>query len=508
MLKHLIVSIQFSVLIAGVEGLSAAPSRQDDSLEEILSQLPNRELSLDFILIAAMNYADSFQAIKTGLARKKIPERNARAPLDPRLRVSGGYLYDETERSNSFEPQSIKAGRGVVGLDVPLSTGTYLSLEVEQSKNRVALPSSVIRYWETKGALGIRQSLLKDSFGWATRNAIEASRHQATAIESESLVSAEEFLLSIIDQFHQAWLSQRRLTTSEENLARRKKLLQGVRARLSRGAASEADFLQAESALLNAEVQLDQARLDLAEIWRSLILVLKLDQRFLEVDPLKIPLPLEDSFSEAEKLCKTLSVEEIYKRDAKVLRAEGLRKSAEALRAAARNRFLPQLDVVGKMGVGNNDGSFGTPIGDSLMGENPEWSVGVEFSIPLAHRRERADLLEAEIQSRQAVSFFETAKTESVVRWRDACDQVSVDATRVKALEEIVKKQKRREVLENNRFQVGSVGVFAVVQAGDDLAGVEASWREAQVRLRREAWTIARMSGGLRALLEKANAKL
>ena len=81
-------------------------------------------------------------------------------------------------------------------------------------------------------------------------------------------------------------------------------------------------------------------------------------------------------------------------------------KQRELELSANRNFLLPRLDAVGRYrlrGFGEKlmsagDGQFHDSLGDLATGDQQEWQVGLEFSVPLGYRRAHAAVRNSELQ--------------------------------------------------------------------------------------------------------------
>ncbi len=69
----------------------------------------------------------------------------------------------------------------------------------------------------------------------------------------------------------------------------------------------------------------------------------------------------------------------------------------------AKNQLLPQLDLVGTYGFNGLDFGFARSEHQVFDGQTPQWSIGVNFQIPLGNRQPRAQYEAATAQKEQAI---------------------------------------------------------------------------------------------------------
>lgn len=130
----------------------------------------------------------------------------------------------------------------------------------------------------------------------------------------------------------------------------------------------------------------------------------------------------------------------------------------------ARNLSLPQLDVVTSYGYNGLADSFGEARSQAFNSQAPQWSLGVQFSIPLGNVQARAQLKLVRDQQEQARLNIQRAEiTVSVdvdtVISRIEYNRQSVETARQSRLaaEEAVR-------ISNRRLEEGQVSSFDVIE--------------------------------------------
>ena len=106
----------------------------------------------------------------------------------------------------------------------------------------------------------------------------------------------------------------------------------------------QADLLQVEGAVIAAENALREDVNQLNNVWRQLIIYLKLDPAFLKIDPSKIPIVQGDYYKEARS-CKK-SRRKLWKTsEAKLKKLDLDYKAVKGQLDSSKNLTLPDLNL-------------------------------------------------------------------------------------------------------------------------------------------------------------------
>ncbi len=479
-------------------GLISNSEWENLSPEEALNKLPDRSLSVEFVLSTAVKSSDAFDQVRAELKRIPVSYLRSRALIDPYLFAGIIVEDDRSEPANNFAPISRESVGGQAGLRGRLPTGTDLQLRTTHERSEVDFAtSSLDPYHLNRFELSASQSLLKDAFGSGTRALMRSGSFGSRAAMEAVKVQGENLLLQFIRLYLDAWLAQRRVETARESLERRRRLKRAVDVRFKRGNAVKSESLQIDSAVLSSEVELMNAEKSLQETWRALVIGLKLPTSFLKIDPVKIPVKLDSSIEEASKLCSDLSETDVLERSNEVKAANLVAEAQKASSDYAKSISLWDVKANAKVAAQNREESFGGALGDTSSFKHRDWSVGVELQLPFFSFRERAEREEAKANAMRAQAQESLARSSTRIRWANSCSGLTIVKKEIESFKEAVKKQAARESFERERYQIGNTSVFNVVSAGDDLAFSEHSLRQAEVIGRLGAWEVLVLSGEL-----------
>ena len=479
-----------------LSSIIATSSWENLTPEEALNKLPGRSLSVEFVLLTALESADVFDQLRAELKKAPVLSLRSRSSLDPVF--FGGALYEDNkgEPATAFAPSQRKTFGGRMGVRGSLPTGTQLQASAQHEKSRLNfLNSPETDYHLNRIEFSANQSLTKDFFGQGNRALMRSGSAGSQAIAQSIKVQGENLLLQFVSLYLEAWLGQNRVITARDSLERRRRLKRSVDARLRRGNAVKSEGLQVNSAVLSSEVELLKAERSLQETWRALVIGLKLPLSFLSVDPTTIPVKLDGSIQEAEKLCRQLKEADILERNNEVSASRYQAEAQTAKNEYARGQSRWDVQATGKIGAQNREDHFSNALADSAGLKNPDWSVGVELSIPFLSLRERADRQEALSNSLQAKASESLTRSSVQIRWANACQGLTTAKKEIDSFKESAANQKSREAFESERYRLGSTTAFNVVSAGDDLSFADSNWRGAEAEGRLTAWNVLVLSG-------------
>lgn len=470
--------------------------------QRILNQLPGKVVTLDVVWARAMQSSDSFEQVASQKALEGAGALKSRAVTDPRLTLQYNWSDNRHEVSNQFAPSDMKNSVYGLGLATLLPTGTGLNADLTTASNSLSVAGFSPNYYESKLTLSLTQNLWQDFFGEATRAQIRAGEWKDKAVRAGLEKSVEEWSLAIQNVFYDAWLAKMRAQAMAENTQRRRRLERIVRIKTQRGTSETPDLLQTRSAFLAAKVQEAEAVQALKDRWQGLVVTLKLPAHWIDIDPLLVPIELDDPIPSAWAKCESRKDEWPAFSETEKARAEA--KAAEARYRAAQSMTRPDLEL--KLSAASNgiDTSARSPTFDEIRDySHPAYYLGVQFTMPLLSRGEEADYrtalaekIRTEAGARLAESNLKLDRLSScstLRRWREALVQ----------LKEARENQIQRAKLDERRFEIGRTPIFSVVQAGDDATLADLNYRSGEAQARMAAWKVLRLHDGFSGKIQQ-----
>lgn len=487
----------------------SSPGALPPDAQAYLAKLPQKKVTLDLVLAKAIESSDSFRAVLAAEPALAAPRLQARAPLDVRLYTKASHLEDRREPQNAFMPNNQITTAFAVGASTYFPTGTGLSAELGHGSTALRFPTIPgSDFFETRGTVTVTQNLWKDGFGYATRKGVEAGELSSQAQAMELQETLEDWTLGIVQVFYGAWLAQAQAKTALSNVDRRERLVKNTQLRVNRGTAETPDLLQVQNARLNAEVQKDQAAQMLGQRWRELRTAIKLPETLNNLDPIDVPIALDDPASSMLGLCGSSSKLNAAPKDSTTTRKADLQqKAAESLLARAKNVLAPSIELSAGVFSNGIDAARSPTFGEAFRRDHPGWSLGATVSLPLGQYAEEAAARVAFADQARSEAVASLARDQLQLDWVTHCLNLHRLKDARNRFETAFQNQTRRVKLENTRFGVGRGTTFAVVQAEDDATAAEMALLNAEAEFRMAAWRVRRLAQGFENYFKKGQAK-
>lgn len=470
--------------------------------QRVLNQLPGKAVTLDVVWARAMQSSDSFEHVASQKALEGSASLEARRLTDPRLTLQYNWSDNRHEVSNQFSPSNLKNSIYSLGLTTALPTGTGISADFITANNSLNVAGFSPNYYESKLTVSLTQNLWQDFFGEATRAQIRAGEWQDQVIRAGLERSVEQWSIQIQNAFYGAWLAKMRAQTMAENSQRRYRLERTVRIRTQRGTSETPDLLQAKSALLAAKVQEAEAVQALKDRWQGLVVTLKLPLHWLEIDPMQIPIELDDPIPQALAKCEMQRNQ--IPRFSETEQAKAEAKAAEARYQAARSMTRPDLEL--KLSAASNgiDTASRSPTFDEVRDySHPAYYLGVQFSMPLLSHGEEANYRKTIAEKMRSEAGARIAESNLKLNWLSSCSTLQRWKTTLMQLKEARENQSRRAKLDERRFEIGRTPILSVVQAGEDAANADLNYRSGEIEARMEAWHVLRLNDGFSSKIKQ-----
>jgi outer membrane protein TolC len=496
-----------SLLKVGIFILNSAEATLPPEAQSYLALTPEKSLTLEWVVTQAVRAADSYRGLRAQLNAADAPSLRAGAVLAPQLTGNVSWLDNLNQPQTPFEPTRSRGGSYSIGASSAFSTGTQLSLGVSHGFRELRFAPggfAVAPFWETRVNVTLSQSLWSNFFGNGTRALIDSGSFASQANRAAYDVAREDWYQQLATLYFQAWLAQARHQASEKNLARQRLLVETVNTQLKRGTAERPDQLQAISARSSSEIQLSQDQQDLGDLWRKLIVTLKLPDHFLAMDPTEIPMKLDTQPQQALLACGANgNVPPPPTQDSAVLQAKALNNAARRQADKARSDLQPSLNL--ELGYSTNkiDDTSSATLSNVWSLQFPSWSAGLNFRLPLGYRAEKAALSEAAANEIRAASAEAQAVDSARVDWMNNCLTLRRLKQSRDLLVQSAKDQRLREGLERERFNLGRSSTLQLIQAGLDATQAEQVLAAKEVEFQLATLKVLRMNGVLLSYLDR-----
>ena len=505
----------FSILLAlglNVDRPSAAPLPLE--AQKVLDGIPGRELTVDFVLQKAMASSESFRELMSRQILVEVPRLQFAGLTDTQLVFGFNRVDDRRQPNNPFGLLRTQQWGYTAQATRNWLSGTQLSVELFHGETQSLLPSQFVspggsssfQAFETRATLTIAQSLWKDFLGEGLRAQGTAAQAESEAVALGVLRAAEDWSLGIVKLYYDAWLFQTQLKQSDLALQRRIRLERIVKLRAARGTSEPPDVLQVQTSRANTELQVRAISQQLHDIWRNLAISLKFPTSLVNIDARLVPLRIEDFDERFLNSCPpTGPVPEVGtpESNTNVLAAEARHKSSKSRLEAARAQARPDLRFLGQVGQNGVDFSDRNRSWDRFSsGSNNLWSAGLQLNLPIEMSAEKARVAEAYAEFLRSEAELRRAQDDTKIDSLNLCEDIKRQVEARSTLQLVVEQQKNRVNLEENRFSLGRIGAFQVIQAEDDAMNSVLALSGAEVEVRLTSWRLRKQRGLLKRHLE------
>lgn len=500
-MKNLLV---IALMLVSSVGRTALPPEA----QTYLNKIPEKKLTLPFVIKAAVLNAQAYRQIGLKFTSAHLEEMaKIDAVTDTQLVAGLNYADDNSVKTNPFQSLRSQQAQWNLGLQKKWEMGTVTSLSWVQQDvalefaNLGTLENSFVNdYKQSVAEIQLQQSLLKDSFGYSFRARKKATQSRGQSIQWETRKDFEEATLAFINQYYNSWLLQQNVLSLKANVQRQKRLVKVMTARSRKGAISRPDLIQIETLLATTKTNLSAVKTTLANRWDALAISLGFPKSFLRVDPMDIPILVDNPAPLALRLCG-------LKEPTKTAEIRTLEKKLEGLKydfRANRNEQLPDLKLVAGYKGNSIDDRAAVTFNNVLNGDDsngfgrgPVWHVGFQLNWPLANSGARAQLATTFIEKERVASQLQSAVDDLQIQWRDLCRQLRVETENEKVFQNIVLEQKKRVKADEKRFRLGRLSVNQFIDAETDLGDWEFRSHQKKVEVRALAWQVQQTAGEL-----------
>lgn len=452
--------------------------------EEGRSYLP---LTTALALAMKNNFDVRIDALEVPIGEAVVTERES--VFDPEFFASGTARELETQSLTALtgkDKDKEKEQTGTLGLEKKFKTGTEAALSFETS--RYKSNSGIISLdpaYSSALVLDLRQPLLRDWGVGVNTTDIQVAEDDLEIRRYRFTDRALKVIEEVKRIYYRLAASQERLRLLEKSQRLAERLLEGNRKRLQAGLTHIGEVQEAETAVVDRQVQVVQARRELERRRDELKNVLGLTRasplravvfqaRRLPPAPARVPL-----YEEAMKKALT-------KRPDFLLARVNVEKSDVLLRFYDNQR-LYRLDLIGSLGVNGLSGdsrtvSFGDrtatnphagSYADSLSSlseaEGYEWMFGLELRIPLGNREAKSRYAQTKLQKKQVILGLKSLENDIDLEVKDALKDLGNSLERLGLAGRFVSLAEKTLNQEEERMKRGLSDTFRVLDFQEDL---------------------------------------
>lgn len=514
MKPHVLFSVFWTgVVLCATLGAQPPATNPDSMLTMILQDMEGSPLSLEVAIQHALRGATRVRQAEGAYLAAEGKARRERGEFDPELFFIFNHRDQQEATASFFSGAPVlmteqTTSRSGLRWDLPFGTEFTASLNTVRLKTNSGFAFLNPQY-TAFGSLDIRQPLLRGLLA-SGRKELTKAEHELDASKARYDQEALRTSTEVERRYWDLYAAERDYAVQKLVLDQANSFLQETEVRASAGligpnqVATARTFLAEQQILiLDREEQLDNFSDQLA----SFIGVRPPGgaQRFLTVDdpPDDFPMePVEDLIARAR--ANNL---ELHASQADV-------EAAKAESRAAGWEILPSIDVVGSLGgIGlagdaqdvifggdtlrtTRGGTLGDAIDQVTRRNFPNWSVGIEVTIPIGFRGGigEKDRLDAEemIATQRHIQKERTLEEEVRTSYRELYH----GKRRLQAAKEGVAAAQEQVRIGLIEFYNGRSTAFELVRLGADFASARRRYSESLVRTAKAATTLKQLTSG------------
>lgn len=488
--------------------LLQAPLLGKGKEEAFLKLVPGGVVTLDMVVGLGYKYSDQIQIMKADRDAKDLPVLKAKSQLAGKISTSLTTLRDQSQPIGPFSPSSNDTQKMSLSWSQAFRTGTQITSSFNTQQSDIAFDSpgfTELPKYQSEFTLSARQSLLRNSFGNSTRKLLEAAQLSADGIEWQFHEQLGQWFLQVESIYRQAWLAQKSVEYSRERIATQKRLLKVIQLSLRRGTAEEADVLNVRQNLIRVEQAYLQAKKNLGDIWRQLVIVLKLPENMLDFDPEKIPLKESVSTKDFNRMCSKKGRDRVL--DRHQARFASIRKNIDALSLNLQvwdDALKPDVYLQASAGSNGVNDELQQTFTDSLSHSNPKLSVLLGVDITLGQYDTRAEILAAKRDQTKLRHALASKEGEVLILWTNTCEQVKQLQGDQSLFQRMLELNIDRNKMEEKRFSLGKVDVQAVILSANDIILSQEALARTQAGIMAGVWQLKEISGEVKSYVDKA----
>ena len=460
--------------------LSLAPSTSAQSTEQVRLTLSDcRRLALENNLDLRVS------RLSPVLSRYSVDA--AMGTFDPRLTASINYSASQppdglearfnADSTLTYIPVSRPSSRSVTsrfGVSKMFGFGTELSAGGGNTWSEQSSNKNVQSYLY----MNVRQPLLDGLGRDANEGNLRIARSSLAISESQFEQSVTSTIQTVETAYWSLVAAYQDLDVSRLSLREAERLLETSRTGAEIGTRTQSDVIEAESRVATVRYDIIVKTATVRDRADNLRRVLNLtesgqawDTELVPVDTptVQIQLPPLDS-----AVARAIRNREDIQQSRISIETERLRVRMN------QNSRLPSLDVTGSLQISDSDRDLAGSVDN--MQEFRDWTVGLEFSMPIGNHSADAAYQRAVVGLREAELSYAALEQQIQSEVRSAYRSVQSTSEQIASAQIALRLSETRLEIANEKLRAGLFTTYDVIQAEGDLATARKTYLNAQIQ--------------------------
>lgn len=488
-------------------------SNPDSTIAGILQKMQGTPLTLQQAVEYALKNNTAVRKAEAAYLSAGGSLRREKGAFDPELFFSVNYVDQKLPTASFFSGAPVLSTQQTTsnsGIRMSLPFGTELQLALNTISTTTNSTLAFLNpEYDAFGSLSVRQPLLR-GFSVAGRKRLTQTEQQADAFKARYDQTVYIVGTNVEMMYWDLYASERDYAVQQLTRDRAKEFLHETELRARTG-------LVGPNQVANAKTFLAEQELSLLE--RKAQFERQSDQlsSFIGTRPANNTqnfLPADEPPENFPPGRVEVLIDHVLQNNLEIVAAKKEIESAQTLANAAGWEALPRIDLVGSIGGNGLAGTgrevmilndtfpvpstrkFSEAISQAAKRDFPNWSLGVEISVPIGFRsglgekdRLKAQVLDAQQNFLERSRVLEEQVRSTYRELSDGKDRLEFARQDVEAAQE----QTRIGLIE---FRNGRSTAFELVRLGEDLAIAQQRYSNALVRTAKAAATMKQLTSG------------
>lgn len=399
----------------------------------------------------------------------------------PQLTANTSYLSDSTPPvSQPLKGTKTEYYKLNIGIAKQFETGTSMKLEYDNSYTDINNSSPALvqhqHFWYTKPIISIEQPLFRNWLGKETQAMINLKNSQAQASGHLSNFNMHKTIMDAKISYWDLATTIANIKVKQESVNRAKKLLDWAEKRNKLGLGQDSDLLQAQSALLQREYEL-QAFLDLKRTKTRLFNAL----RNIQSDTINDELETYNSVQLGKQKSINKQLPPGIREDLKAKYQKYLITKNQA--EVAEQKITPNFNLKLQYYPSGRDDNYIKTASEAFRAKHNTYAIGLNFDMPLDLQLNRNLISAYKSETHAAELEYKQAEFEVTKEWRLLAQQYFLLNNQLKLAEQITKTQEKKLTNEQKLLKNGRTTTYQVIQFEQDLLNSEFQYYTTKNRL-------------------------
>lgn len=389
-----------------------------------------------------------------------------------------GPTYDEDKRY----AQSTLGGRLPFGSTYEFSVSSYRMASTYTDRDSAYYDPE----YGSSVRLTVTQPLLRN-FGLDVNLApVNIAKSERAVAELETRSAIETVIARVLLASYETFFSIKNVEVKKESIALAQALLEENRRRVELGRMPAINVTQAQARVAEAEAELIQAQNfyqqrqnQLQELTQGNYILDAPDYQLIGVESSLPPVPSSLVHEDLAKAMLTQNPD--FMAAMKGVETEGVRVMYN------KNQVYPEINLRMSIGTSGLENDFGSSYSDFENRTNPDWGVGIEFSMPLDNRTAKSRYSAAKKRERQALLEAKQTEVQLLGALDNAIYQLEASLERQVLLEESVRLEFEALEAEERRLENGVTTNYEVLNQQREVSVSQTEGLAAEVEVQK-AW--------------------